>query len=80
MPMPSVDNGGNDLPNIYHTFVNHVANCAVGPHPIVQSATKRQNLCNSQVQPRNFTSDAENLCHNRWLKLGSGEVDSADAS
>ena len=44
MPMPSVDNGGNDLPNIYHTFVNHVANCAVGPHPIVQSATKRQNL------------------------------------
>ena len=78
MPMPSVDNRGNNLPNIYHTFVNHIANFAVCPDPIVQSATKRQHLCNPQARPRNFTSDAKDLCHYWCLKLATTEADSAD--
>ena len=75
MPMPSVDDRGNDLQNIYH-----IANCAVRPQSIVQSTTERQNLRNSQARPRNFTSDAKDLCHHGWLKLATGEADSANAS
>ena len=78
--MLSTDHRGNDLPNVHHTVVNHIANCTVGPHPVMQSATKRQNLCSPQAQPRNFTSDAKDLCHHHWLKLASREADSADTT